>query len=44
MTLEPRFSAICGYTEGNLDSMFAPELEGFDPNRIRDWYGRYCWR
>ncbi|MDE0123477.1 MAG: AAA family ATPase [Bryobacterales bacterium] len=43
-TLEPRFSAICGHTEGDLDSVFDPELEGFDRNQIRDWYVGYCWR
>ena len=43
ITLEPRFSAICGYTEGDLDSVFAPELEGFDREQIRDWYNGYSW-
>ena len=43
ITLDPRFSAICGYTEADLDTVFAPELPGLDRGEIRDWY-RYSWR
>ena len=28
ITLDPRYSAICGYTEADLDAVFAPELVG----------------
>ena len=28
LTLDRRYSAICGYTERDLDTMFAPELAG----------------
>ena len=44
LTLEPPFSAICGYTETDLDAVFAPELPGLDRDRIRDWYNGYGWR
>ena len=44
ITLDPRYSAICGYTETNLDTVFAPELAGLDRERIRDWYNGYNWR
>ena len=43
ITLEPAYSAICGYTESDLDEVFAPELEGLDRERIRDWYNGYSW-
>ena len=43
ITLDPCYSAICGYTEADLDTVFAPELEGFDRDRIRDWYNGYGW-
>ena len=43
ITLDPRYSAICGYTEADLDSVFAPELPGLDRDEIRDWYNGYCW-
>ena len=44
LTLDPRYSAICGYTETDLDTVFAPELSGLDRKRIRDWYNGYSWR
>ena len=43
ITLEPAYSAICGYTEGDLDEVFGPELQGLDRERIRDWYKGYSW-
>ena len=43
ITLDPRYSAICGYTEGDLDTVFAPELPGMDRAKIRDWYNGYGW-
>ena len=44
ITLDPAFSTICGYTEADLDAVFAPELPGLDRARIRDWYNGYSWR
>ena len=44
ITLDPRYSAICGYTEADLDAVFAPELPGLDRDEIRDWYNGYNWR
>ena len=44
ITIDPRYSAICGYTEADLDTVFAPELPGLDRNEIRDWYNGYSWR
>ena len=43
ITLEAEYSAICGYTEEDLDSVFAPELPGLDRDEIRDWYNGYSW-
>ena len=43
ITLEPRYSTICGYTDADLDSLFAPELPGLDRDRIRLWYNGYSW-
>ena len=39
-----RYSALCGYTEADLDTVFAPELPGLDREQIRDWYNGYRWR
>ena len=41
ITLDPVYSSICGYTEQDLDTVFAPELAGLDRERIRDWYNAY---
>ena len=43
ITLEPAYSSICGYTERDLDTVFTPELEGLDRERVRDWYNGYSW-
>ena len=43
ISLEPDFSTICGYTEQDLDTVFAPELEGLDRDLIRSWYDGYSW-
>ena len=43
ITLDPRYSAVCGYTDADLDTVFAPELPGLDRNEIRRWYNGYSW-
>ena len=43
ISLDPRYSAICGYTDADLDDVFAPELPGLDRDRIREWYNGYSW-
>ena len=43
ITLEPEYSALCGYTDVDLDAVFAPELPGLDRDQIRDWYNGYAW-
>ena len=44
LTLHRRYSSICGYTEADLDTVFAPELEGLDREQVREWYNGYRWR
>ena len=44
ITMESRYSTICGYTDDDLDSVFAAELPGLDRDAIRDWYNGYSWR
>jgi hypothetical protein len=43
ITLDPAFSALCGYTDADLDTVFAPELPGLDRDEIRRWYNGYNW-
>ncbi|CAK0764385.1 ATP-binding protein [Gammaproteobacteria bacterium] len=43
ITLDAAYSAICGYTETDLERVFAPELPGLDREDIRIWYNGYHW-
>ncbi|MDR1461768.1 MAG: ATP-binding protein [Azoarcus sp.] len=43
ITISPAYSAICGYTDHDVDTVFAPELPGLDREEIRDWYNGYNW-
>jgi hypothetical protein len=43
ITLDPPFSALCGYTDEDMDTVFAPELPGLDREEIRRWYNGYNW-
>ena len=44
LTLDPPYSSICGYTEQDLDTVFAPEMAGLDREQVREWYNGYSWR
>ncbi len=44
ISLDPRYATICGYTDADLDTVFAPELAGLDRDMIRTWYNGYSWR
>ena len=44
ISLNPRYSAICGYTDNDLDQVFAPELKDLNREEIRRWYNGYGWR
>ena len=43
ITLDPRYSTLCGYTDDDLDTTFADQLPGLDRQAIRDWYNGYNW-
>lgn len=43
ITLDAPYSAICGYTEADLDSVFAPEVTDIDREKMRRWYNGYNW-
>ena len=43
ITVDARYSAICGYTDQDVDTVFAPELPGLDREEIRAWYNGYNW-
>jgi hypothetical protein len=44
ITLHAEYSDICGYTDSDVDTVFASELEGLDRDNIRYWYNGYNWR
>ncbi|MDE0124885.1 MAG: AAA family ATPase [Bryobacterales bacterium] len=44
ITLDPRYAAVCGYTDTDLDTVFAAEQYGLDRDKIRAWYNGYNWR
>jgi len=44
ISLDPRYATLCGYTDADLDTVFAPELEGLDREEIRARYDGYGWR
>jgi len=44
ISLDPRFATICGYTDADIDTVFAPALDGLDRKEIRIWYDGYSWR
>ena len=43
ISLDPNYATICGYTDADLDTVFAPELPGLDRNEVREWYNGYHW-
>ncbi len=38
----PSFGGVCGYTQSELETVFAPSLEGLDLAEIKHWYNGYC--
>lgn len=43
ITVDPAYSALCGYTDADVDTVFAPELPGLDREEVRHWYNGYNW-
>ncbi|WP_163560928.1 ATP-binding protein [Halomonas sp. NO4] len=43
ITLDTPYADICGYTEADIDTVFAAELPGLDRDEIRRWYNGYRW-
>ncbi|MEN9896265.1 MAG: hypothetical protein RIR97_2117, partial [Pseudomonadota bacterium] len=41
ITLDAKYSALCGYTDADIDTLFAPELPGLDRAEIKRWYNGY---
>ncbi len=43
ITLSREYATLCGYTDEDVDSVFAPELPGLDRSEVRRWYNGYRW-
>ncbi len=43
ITMDARYSDICGYTDVDVDTVFAPELFDLDRSEIKRWYNGYNW-
>ncbi|WP_227429491.1 ATP-binding protein [Psychrobacter sp. I-STPA6b] len=43
ITIDEKFSALCGYTQQELETVFAPELQGVDLAQLKTWYNGYNW-
>jgi len=43
ITLNARYGDICGYTDADVDTVFAPELQNLDRELMREWYNGYNW-
>ncbi|MEI6747236.1 MAG: AAA family ATPase, partial [Methylococcaceae bacterium] len=43
ITINREFSAICGYSDEDIDTIFAPEIGELDREQIRYWYNGYNW-
>jgi hypothetical protein len=41
--MNPKFSALCGYTQNELESYFSDYLEGVDRQELKSWYNGYHW-
>jgi hypothetical protein len=43
ITINPRYSALCGYTQEELELYFAEELKLYDKEQVRNWYNGFSW-
>ena len=41
ITLDKRYATICGYTQHDLETVFAKHLQGADMARVQAWYNGY---
>jgi hypothetical protein len=43
ITLDRRYASLCGYTQQELEHIFAEHLDGVDLDAVRAWYNGYNW-
>ena len=43
ITIDQRYSTICGYTQSELETNFSEELKLYDKEQVRSWYNGFSW-
>lgn len=43
ITLDPHYSTLCGYTQTELETVFADYLHNVDLDELKSWYNGYQW-
>ncbi len=43
ISLNPEYATICGYTQKELESVFADRLKDVDLEEVKRWYNGYSW-
>jgi hypothetical protein len=43
ISLDKRYSALCGYTQDDLETVFASYLVDADKEKVKQWYNGYQW-
>ncbi len=43
ITIDERFSTLCGYTQNELEEVFADRLSNVDLDEVKKWYNGYSW-
>jgi len=43
ITIDERFSTICGYTQEELEEVFSDRLQDVDKEEVKRWYNGYSW-
>ncbi len=41
ISLNPDYGTVCGYTQRDVDTVFAPYLKGVDMEQVKRWYNGY---
>ncbi len=44
VTLDSPYGTLCGYTQKEVESYFAPHLTDVDKSQLKRWYNGYFWR
>jgi hypothetical protein len=43
ITINAKFSALCGYTQYELERDFCEELKLYDKEQVKEWYNGFSW-